>query len=89
MLGKIEGKRRRGQQRMRRLDSIMDSSEQTLQAVEDRGASRAAVPGVVKSWMRLSHGMTTLEGLRANMTGVLIKGGSLDRERDVCKEKII
>ena len=59
MLGKIKGRRRRGRQRMRWLDSITDSVNMSLsklwEIVKDREGWRAAVYRVAKNWTKLSN----------------------------------
>ena len=59
MLGKIEGRRRRGRQRIRQVDVITNSVDMSLsklqEMVKDREAWRAAVRGVTMSWTRLRN----------------------------------
>ena len=66
MLRKIEGSRRRGQQRMKWLDGITDSMHMSLsklqEIVKDRKAWRGTVHGVTKSWAGLSNWTTTCYG---------------------------
>ena len=65
MLGKTEGRRRRGRQRTRWLDGITDSMDMSLselqKLVKDREAWRATVNGITKSWAQLSDWTTTLQ----------------------------
>ena len=65
MLGKIEGRRRRGWQRMRWLDGITDSMDMSLsklqEIVKDREACCAAVHGVTKNWIWLSDWTTRMD----------------------------
>ena len=71
MLQKIEGKRRRGRQRMRWLDGITDSMHTSLsklqEILEDRGDWHAAFHWVAKCWARLSNWTTTMPAVTVNL----------------------
>ena len=72
MLGETEGQRRRGQQKTRWLDNIMDTVDMSLsklwEMVKDREARHAAIHGITKSWRRLSNSTTTNQKMGRKMT---------------------
>ena len=76
MLGKIESSRRKGRQRMRWLDAIMDSMNMSLsklwETVKGREGWHAAIHGVAKNWKQLSDWPTTMEGMEGKFIYVNI-----------------
>ena len=71
-LGKIEGRKRRGQQRMRWLDGIINSVDMNLSIlleIEDRKAWHATIHGFTKSWIQLSDWTTTIILLESESVG--------------------
>ena len=86
MLGDIEGRRKRGQQRMKWLDSFTDSTDMNLsklqEIVEDRGAWHATIFGFTKSWTRLSNWTTTTTPLLTQLYHLKIAGQK--NKKDTC-----
>ena len=93
MLGKIEGRRRRGRQRMRWLDGITDATDMSLsklrELVKDRKAWRAAVHGVAKRWTWLSDWTELNQEPNKSLNKRVLDGGQMKAHERTPKKAVV